>query len=491
MAIEITVAIEQPDDVEARVVPVTDELRPLVEGENVDEERCGRRKFTGKAGSSLVGEDPSGRLHVLVGVGPAARVGSDAWRRAGAATARQACGCTSASLDVRGAESPARAVQAATEGVLLASYRYVGYKTSGEDDALRRVVLITDLDEEAAMAAVARGTASAGAATLARDLVNEPAGTMTPRHLAARASEVAEATGLAIEILEEDRIVEERLGGLLGVARGSAEPPRLVRLAYEPDPAIAKAVDGRVPLVVLVGKGITFDSGGLSLKTGEGMMTMKTDMSGAAAVIATLGACRAMQVPVRVLGIAPITENMPGGRATKPGDVLTIRNGKTIEVLNTDAEGRLVLADGLSLAVEEAPDAIVDIATLTGACVVALGRGMAGLFGNDDDLVGQVKAASDRAGEPTWHLPLPHAYRELIDSEVADMKNIGKAGEGGAIAAALLLEEFVGDTPWVHLDIAGPARSEEDKDHLRKGATGFSVRTLLELVSEFEPAAAG
>jgi leucyl aminopeptidase len=204
-------------------------------------------------------------------------------------------------------------------------------------------------------------------------------------------------------------------------------------------------------------------------------------------VIATLGACRDLDVPVRVLGITPITENMPGGRATKPGDVLTIRNGKTIEVLNTDAEGRLILADGLSLAAEEQPDAIVDVATLTGACVVALGRGIAGLFSNDDELADQVLAAAGRAGEAVWHLPLARTYREQIDSEVADMKNIGKAGEGGAIAAALLLDEFVEDTPWAHLDIAGPARSEEDKDHLRKGGTGFSVRTLLELVSNFEP----
>ena len=213
---------------------------------------------------------------------------------------------------------------------------------------------------------------------------------------------------------------------------------------------------------------------------------MKTDMSGAAVVIATLGACRALGVGVRVLAFAPTTENMPGGRATKPGDVLKIRNGKTIEVVNTDCEGRLVLADGLSLAAEEEPDCIIDLATLTGACVVALGPRIAGLMGNDDRLLAAVKAASERAGEPTWPLPLPDAYRSDIDSEVADMKNQGKRG-GGTLTAALLLQEFVGDRPWAHLDIAGPSRSEEDAGEFRKGSTGFGVRTLLELLCSYEP----
>ncbi|HYL40204.1 MAG TPA: M17 family metallopeptidase, partial [Candidatus Binatus sp.] len=244
-------------------------------------------------------------------------------------------------------------------------------------------------------------------------------------------------------------------------------------------------VGGKVPHVVLVGKGITFDSGGLSLKTADGMTTMKTDMSGAAAVLGALSACGDLGVPVRVTAIAPMTENMPGGRATKPGDVLTIRNGKTIEVLNTDAEGRLILADALSLASELDPDAIVDLATLTGACIVALGGSIGGLFGTDDDLIGKVRAASEVAGEPTWPLPLYDDYRSHIDSEVADMKNIGKGGQAGAITAALLLARFVDGCPWVHLDIAGPARSDENSGVLSKGGTGFGVRTLLELLESF------
>jgi leucyl aminopeptidase len=217
------------------------------------------------------------------------------------------------------------------------------------------------------------------------------------------------------------------------------------------------------------------------------MTTMKTDMSGAAAVLAAVSACGELGVRVRVTAIAPTTENMPGGRATKPGDVLTIRNGRTIEVLNTDAEGRLVLADGLTLAAELEPDAIIDLATLTGACVVALGMSIAGVFGSDDGLIDRVRAASDRAGEGTWPLPLPEEYKSHIDSEIADMKNIGKGGQAGAIAAALLLAEFVGEVPWVHLDIAGPARSDEDSGILAKGGTGFGVRTLLELLEHYAP----
>ena len=265
------------------------------------------------------------------------------------------------------------------------------------------------------------------------------------------------------------------------MSRGSTQPPRLVRVDYEPaDPV---EIDGRVPHLALVGKGITFDSGGLSLKTATGMESMKTDMGGAAAVLGAVDAAAALGVRIRLTAIAPLTENMPGGSAIKPGDVLTTRNGKTIEVLNTDAEGRLVLSDGLTLAVEAAPDAIIDLATLTGAAVVALGKEIAGLMGNDQTLLAEVHAAGDRAGEPNWPLPMPDDYRGHIDSDVADMRNVGRPGQAGSIAAALLLREFVGDVPWAHLDIAGPARSDEAARYLVKGGTGFGVRTLVALVT--------
>jgi leucyl aminopeptidase len=379
-------------------------------------------------------------------------------------------------------------VQAVAEGAVLAAYRFVSHKSDNEGGGLERFVVAgAGLDPAALSEGVRRGVVVADAVCLARDLVNEPPSSLTPTRFAEAAEGHAGGRpGVTVEVWDEQRIVDERLGGLLGVARGSAEPPRLVKVAYEPEDPVT--VDGRVPHVILVGKGITFDSGGLSLKTAEGMTTMKTDMSGAAAVLATVAACGDLGVRVRVTAIAPTTENMPGGRATKPGDVLTIRNGRTIEVLNTDAEGRLVLADGLSLAAELQPDAIIDLATLTGACVVALGTSIAGMFGSDDTLIGLVRAASDRAGEGTWPLPLPEEYRSHIDSEIADMKNIGKGGQAGAISAALLLAEFVGEVPWVHLDIAGPARSDEDNGILAKGGTGFGVRTLLELLEHYSTA---
>ena len=258
----------------------------------------------------------------------------------------------------------------------------------------------------------------AAAVAFARDLVNEPAGTMTPRRLAEIAAQVAEDEGLAFSVLDEVAIVNEGLGGLAGVAQGSDEPARLIELVYEPA-GEAQAT------IALVGKGITFDSGGLSIKTAEGMETMKTDKSGAAAVLAAMSAIPSLAPNVKVIAIIPASENMPGGSAIKPGDVLKIRNGKTVEVLNTDAEGRLVLADGLSLAVEAGADVILDLATLTGACVVALGRKIAGLMGNDKAWMDKVQEAAERAGESVWQLPLPDEYRKLIDSEVADVKNIG------------------------------------------------------------------
>jgi leucyl aminopeptidase len=279
-------------------------------------------------------------------------------------------------------------------------------------------------------------------------------------------------------------IANQGLGGLLGVSLGSEQPPRLVKLTYTPT---GKATG----TVALVGKGITFDSGGLSLKTADGMETMKTDMSGAAAVIGAMSVLRDAGVQTKVIAFVPTTENMPGGRAIKPGDVLKIRNGKTVEVLNTDAEGRLILADGLSLAAEEKPDAVIDLATLTGACVVALGLKIAGLMGNDDTWIGQVRAAADRAGEPMWPLPLPQEYRKDLDSEIADLKNISGGRGGGALTAGLFLSEFTGDVPWAHLDIAGPARAPSDDGYIAKGGTGFGVRTLVELLSTFEKPKAG
>jgi len=476
----------------------------------LDGDRARQRGFAGKAGQSMTVVDaPSTQgslgaetpVVVFVGCG---KVEPDATAddvaavlRRAAATLVRAGGKSGAAVLVvpaslaDAAGSVRRAAQAVTVGAVLAAYRFVSHKSEGDGGGSgsgveRFVVAGAGLDSAQLAEGTRRGLVVADAVCLARDLVNEPPSSMTPTRFAEVASAHAEGRrGVTVEVWDEQRIADERLGGLLGVARGSAEPPRLLKFAYEPvDPVNA---DGRVLHVVLVGKGITFDSGGLSLKTADGMVTMKTDMSGAAAVVAAICACSDLGVPVRVTAIAPTTENMPGGRAIKPGDVLTIRDGHTIEVLNTDAEGRLVLADGLTLARELHPDAIIDLATLTGACVVALGSQIAGVFGSDDALIGRVRDASGRAGEGTWPLPLPDEYRSHIDSEIADMKNVGKAGQAGAIAAALLLARFVDGVPWVHLDIAGPARSDEDNGILAKGGTGFGVRTLLELLEGYRP----
>jgi leucyl aminopeptidase len=488
-----------PDDL--RVVPgvpASIDLGGEARAVALDPTWARRRGFTGKVGQTMVEATPGVPALVYVGVGEPAAVTPEVLRRFAAAFVRRAGGGGAAvvalpaelvaSVASNGDAGAARRVaeQAVAEGAVLASYRFDAHKShpDDEDERVDTVVVAATDDGGAVAEGLQRGHRVAQAVWLARDLVNEPPSSLTPRRLA----EVAEAEltpdrGITLEIWDERRITSERLGGLLGVARGSNEPPRLLRATYEPEDPVE--VDGRVPHVVLVGKGITFDSGGLSLKTAGGMMTMKTDMGGAAAVLAALSACKDLGVRVRVTAIAPATENMPGGSATKPGDVLTIRNGKTIEVLNTDAEGRLILADGLSLAAEVEPDAIVDLATLTGACVIALGSQIAGLFSNDEGLAERMAVASEEAGEPTWRLPLPDDYRGQIDSDVADMKNIGKDGQAGAISAAMLLERFVGDTPWAHLDIAGPARSDEDKGPIVKGATGFGVRTLLRLVGEW------
>jgi leucyl aminopeptidase len=377
-----------------------------------------------------------------------------------------------------------QAAAAVAEGAALASYRYDRFRTGESPGQLGALLVIGGSMSEVELleAGIGDGARVAESVSLARDLVNEPPSSLTPEKFAETFVErFAGVPELSVEVWDENRIAEERLGGLLGVARGSVQPPRLVRVEYRPADPIE--INGRVPHLALVGKGITFDSGGLSLKTASGMETMKTDMGGAAAVLSAVDAAAGLGARIRITALAPLTENMPSGSATKPGDVLTARNGKTIEVLNTDAEGRLVLADGLSLAAEGEPDAIVDLATLTGAAVVALGKEIACLLGNNAALMAQVQAAGERAGEPLWPLPLPDDYRSHIDSEIADMRNVGRPGQAGSISAALLLREFVGEVPWAHLDIAGPARSDENHRYLTKGGTGFGVRTLVALVT--------
>jgi leucyl aminopeptidase len=322
-------------------------------------------------------------------------------------------------------------------------------------------------------AAVERGKTVGWAINLARDLVNTPPAEKPPRVLAERAKGLADEAGLEIEVWDEERLKAERFGGLLAVAAGSDEPPAFVRIKYR------NAGDG--PALALVGKGVTFDSGGLSLKPSSSMEDMKSDMTGSAVVLATILAASRLKLKVNVDAYFALTENMTGGRAMKLGDVLTMRNGKTVEVMNTDAEGRLILADALSYVAEQKPSGVIDLATLTGACMVALGTKFAGLFSNDDSLAGEVLAASKLTGERAWQLPLDDDFKELFKSPVADLKNVGGKW-GGAITAAKFLEQFVGEVPWVHLDIAGPSWADSDSSTRDGGGTGCFVRTLVTLL---------
>jgi leucyl aminopeptidase len=344
-------------------------------------------------------------------------------------------------------------------------------KTSPTRFAPDRLVLVGGRADE-----LPRVRAEARALWLARELVNAPPCDLYPETFAVAAADAGRAAGFAVEVWDEARLAAERAGSLLAVAKGSARPARLALLQYTGNPG--------GPVLGLVGKGVTFDSGGLSLKTTEGMVDMKCDMAGAAAVLAGVQAVAELKLPVNVLGVLALVENMPGGAAMKLGDVLTARNGKTIEVLNTDAEGRLILADALALAAERT-DRLVDFATLTGACLVALGAETAGLMTNDDGWGGAVLAAVARAGERAWKLPMDASYDGLIKSKVADMRNTGGGRWAGAIAGGKFLEQFVGAAKWAHLDIAGPAWAEADSAALDSGGTGCMVRSIVELARAF------
>jgi len=367
---------------------------------------------------------------------------------------------------------------AVAEGCLLGAYLYRRHMTKDENGhEIEEIVLLEN--DAAALDAVGigleKGRITAGAVLMARDMVNEPANHMTPSHMAEIAGEVASRHGLNITVMDRAHMEKEKMGALLGVARGTAEPPKFIVLNYRGNPSVKEVVG-------LVGKGLTFDSGGISLKPQEFMSDMKGDMSGGAVVIAAVDAIAQMKMAVNVTALIPATENLPGGRALKPGDVLKASNGKTIEVVNTDAEGRLILADALSYAVRNGISPIVDLATLTGACHVALGDLYAGLFSNDSVLAGRLIRAAGEGGEKLWQLPLPEEYKDLNKSEIADIKNSG-GRYAGAITAALFLQEFVGEAPWAHIDIAGTFMADKTRGALVKGATGFGVRTLVRFVS--------
>ncbi|HVV74967.1 MAG TPA: leucyl aminopeptidase [Mycobacteriales bacterium] len=395
-----------------------------------------------------------------------------ALRKAAAAVVRRAKASRSLATTLADGRDAA-GVRAVAEGIGLAAYRFSVAKAA-EAPVLRRVKLLVE-DPRAVRTALRQAPAVVDAVHLARDLANTPSLEKSPDWLAMRAGELCRAAGVTVRVRDEAELQAEGFGGIVGVGQGSARPPRLLEASWSPE--------GATRHVVLIGKGITFDSGGLSIKPPDGMPSMKTDMAGGAAVIATMTALAALEIGVRVTALVPMAENMPGAASMRPGDVLRHYGGRTSEVLNTDAEGRLVLADALAYAAAELnPDAVVDIATLTGAAYLGLGKRHAAFYATAGGLRDELLAAAADAGERVWQMPLVEDYRDGLDSEIADLRNIGdpaKHYSGGSISAALFLREFAGRLPWAHFDVAGPARADGDEDEVTKGATGFGVRTFL------------
>ena len=437
-------------------------------------------RLTGKKGEDLLvtrrdGDRFAAGNVLIVGAGAKADLDVTAMRRIlgrAAASTRRFPTVATTLARAFGARQAADAVQAAVEAIDLGRYRFDRYKSSSDETVLREctVLVAPRWDAKAAKAGAKAGAIVAESVRWARDLVNTPAGDLPPAEIAREAQRMSKEVGLTCKIWNENQLAQGGFGGIIGVGKGSVNPPRMIELRYT-------GAGKRTP-IALTGKGVAFDSGGLSLKDGSGMETMKCDMGGAASILATMRAIALLKPKINVIAAIPSSENMPSGSATKPGDVLTHRGGTTSEVLNTDAEGRLVLADALAYLAEKKPKVIIDTATLTGACMIALGDQITGAMGNDDALFRDISAAGDAVGETMWQLPLYGDYRRLIDSTVADVKNIGER-YGGAISAAWFLAEFVGDTPWIHLDIAGPAWADKVSDLGPKGGTGVPVRTLV------------
>jgi leucyl aminopeptidase len=446
-------------------------------------------KFEGKPGQisyfHTAGAIPAERV-LVVGLGPLRRGArardAEPIRRASAAAVRRArdLGATTIAVFMPAAALSARErAQAVVEGALLGTYRFDKYLKEKNGKVVRALSVLEPDRRNAAAArdGVRIGQISAEATVLARDLVNEPANVVTPTFLARRAAEIAKVGGLTLRVLDRAECAKMGMGAYVGVAQGSEEPPKFIHLTYSPKGRARRRV-------VVIGKGITFDSGGLDLKTADGMLRMKDDMSGAAAVLGIFQALPRLKPPVEVHGLIAATENMPSGTAQRPGDIVRAMNGLSIEIGNTDAEGRLTLADALAYAVKHIkPDEMIDMATLTGAVVIALGQGVSGVMASDDGLASRVLAAADGAGERMWRLPLHDEYKDGLKSDVADLNNISSQRGAGAIVAGLFMREFTAGVPWAHLDIAGTAFTERELPLGPKGATGVGVRTLLTYLS--------
>jgi len=449
-------------------------------------ERLRAAGFTGELGATLTVPKANGPLLVVVGLGAEDRLDAFGIRDAAAAFALAAASQTRLAFSLEHTTSAGieAAAQAAVEGMLLARYEYAGFGRDRKGGAIEEINLVTATEQEAAArSGVERGQAYAKATILARDLANTPHSHLTARQLGDLAVELGKENGFEVEIFDKEALQKLSCGGLLGVNAGSFEPPRMIKLMYRPKQKSAGSV-------AVIGKGVMYDSGGISLKPNDNVHArMKNDMSGAAAVLAAVAELSELGCPTAVTGYLMCTDNMPSATAQALGDVITTHGGKTVEVTNTDAEGRLVMCDALALAAEETHDAIIDIATLTGSVMRALGTDIAGLFGNDQMLIDQVKRAANATGELVWQLPMHQPYRKVLDSDVASMKNAGPTGgaQPDGIIAAMYLAEFVGDVPWAHVDICGTAWNEKDQLWRRSGCSGFGARLLVELAMNFTP----
>ena len=485
MTIQFSVSTSSRSQAGAIGVPVGTD-GPVSPKIGLNRKQLAERGFDGRVGQTLALHGLGGAsVVVAIGVGAGNSLTPNDARKAAAAFARAAGKVESLSTTLAnlGRGSKSNIAQAVVEGIQLATHRYSALKSDKNfASSLREVVLVaTAANATAISRGVKDGAVIANAVCTARDFANMPPAYLTARHFAEKAQEIAAQTGLDITVYNKEELIQMGCGGIIGVNQGSIEPPRMVKLSYNPKGA------GKKQHVVLVGKGVMYDSGGISLKPSDpSHAVMKMDMSGAAAVLATMSTLSALKCQTRVTAFLMCTDNMPSGSALKLGDVLTMRNGKTVEIHNTDAEGRLILADGLALAAELKPSAIINIATLTGACLVALGEKVAGVLGTSDKLISQLEDAAARVDEPIWQLPLVKEYRRLLDSTVADMRNIGGPA-GGTITAGLFLSEFVGNTPWAHLDIAGPMKVDGDDGWMQRGATAFGTRLLIDTVTSFKP----
>ena len=479
----VTYVFENGDPVQGRI----SEMDQLTNGLLKKLAKSG--ELTGKTLEMTLIHAPAGlkaaRL-LLVGAGKREKFDSAALRKISGSALRylKSRGVHNFAFAVREANATEDAAQAVVEGAIAADFESDKYKTDKKNDKSIDSVLLAGFSESERAAGergLARGRVIGESQNFARDLINEPSNKLTPKILAEKAEAMAKQAGLAVEILDEKKIADLKMGALLSVAQGGPEPPRMIVITYTPANPKPDA-----PVIGLVGKAVTFDTGGISIKPSEGMEKMKYDMAGGATMIGVMRALAALKPNVKVICVVPSTENMPGGTAQKPGDIQTAMSGKTIEVLNTDAEGRLILADGVHYAKQLGATHLVDAATLTGAIVVALASINVGVFGGADQAwTDRVLASAKAAGEKMWQMPMDDEYREYIKGTVADIQNIGSGKGGGSITGAWFIREFAGDTPWVHLDIAGTAWNDDAKAWLAKGPTGVALRTLVHLAMSY------